>query len=148
MKLNIRLFTTILAISLIIGNCAFADTKIAVVDVPALVASSPQVKALKEEQAKKLQDLEKWLEIVNADIAKQSTEENKKKLNDKYSADLIKRKENIAKEYKKKLENIDASITATINAEAKARGYNVVLTKSTVLYGGVDITESLKKVVK
>ena len=148
MKLNTKLFTTLFVASLMSVNLAFADTKIAIVDVPALVASSQQVKALKDEQTKKLQDLEKWLEIVNADIAKQSTEENKKKLSDKYNADLIKRKENIAKEYKKKLENIDASITATINSEAKARGYSMVLIKSTVLYGGDDITESLKKVIK
>jgi len=103
---------------------------------------------LKDEQTKKAQELQKWLEVVRADIAKQSTKEGKDKLTKKYDAELAKKKEANTQEYTKKLAEIDASITSTIVNQAKAKGYNLVLTKSTVLYGGDDITAEIKKVVK
>lgn len=142
-----------LVLGLVLGSSNFAmsnmqSQKIAVVDVPAIVAKSAQVKALKDEQAKKAQDLAKWLETVNADVKKQSTEANKQKLLKKYNEDLAKKKEANTKEYTKKLAAIDASISSTIAAQAKAKGYDIVLAKSTVLYGGEDITSEIAKIVK
>ena len=142
-----------LVLGLVLGSSNFAMSnmtpqKIAVVDVPAIVAKSAQVKTLKDEQAKKAQDLAKWLETVNADVKKQSTEANKQKLLKKYNEELAKKKEANTKEYTKKLAAIDASISSTIAAQAKAKGYDIVLAKSTVLYGGDDITAEIAKIVK
>ena len=58
------------------------------------------------------------------------------------------KKEAIAKSYQTKLQAIDKSITATIEAQAKAQGYDIVLAKTSVLYGGQDITAAIAKVVK
>ena len=44
------LVTTLLLATMGISNAAMADTKIAVVDVPAVVNKSAQVQALKKEQ--------------------------------------------------------------------------------------------------
>ncbi len=154
MKINSKFMAgACLAVGVIIGanNFAMSDIttqKIAVVDVPAIVAKSAQVKALKDEQLKKTQELQKWLETVNADVKKQSTEANKQKLLKKYNEDLAKKKEANAKTYAQKLASIDASITATIASQAKAKGYDIVLAKSTVLYGGDDITAEIAKIVK
>lgn len=142
-----------LVIGIVIGanNFAMSDVKssqIAVVDVPAIVAKSAQVKALKDEQTKKAQELKKWLDTVNADVQKQSTEANKQKLLKKYNEELAKKKEVNVKEYTKKLSAIDASISATIAAQAKAKGYDIVIAKSSVLYGGDDITAEIAKIVK
>lgn len=57
-----------------------ADTRIAVVDVPAVVNKSAQVQALKKEQQTKMQELEKWLTTARADVEKQKTQEGKEKL--------------------------------------------------------------------
>ena len=54
----------------------------------------------------------------------------------------------IKKNYATKLQAIDKSISATIAAEAKAKNYNLVLSKGVVLYGGEDITASISKIVK
>jgi len=154
MKTKIKsLVAAILVFGTLLGvnSIAKADTagvKVAVVDVPAVVATSKQVKALKDEQIKKAQELQKWLETVRADIAKQTTKEAKDKLTKKYDAELMKKKEANTQEYTKKLAEIDANITSTIVNQAKARGYGLVLTKSTVLYGGDDITAEIEKVVK
>ncbi len=142
----------ILTAAIILGlssvNAAFADTKIAIVDVQAVVAQSQQVKALKKEQQAKIQDLEKWLKTVNEDVAKQQTEEGKKKLTAKYNAEFAKKKETIVKDYTARLQTIEKSISDTIAQQAKAKGYDMVISKGVVLYGGEDITADITKVVK
>ncbi len=122
--------------------------KIGVVDVNEVVSSSAQVKALKAQQDAKKKELVKWLETVKADIQKQTSQENKVKLAQKYDKELIKKQEASKNEYIKKLEAIDKSISKTINDTAKAKGYTIVFTKNSVLYGGYDLTAEIKKVVK
>lgn len=135
--------------SLILGTSAvMAEQKIAVIDVPAVVAKSAQVQALKKEQQAKIQDLEKWLKTAQADVEKQKTKEGKEKLLNKYNADFAKKKESIAKDYQTKLQAVDKSITETISATAKAKGYDMVISKSVVVFGGDDITADVQKVVK
>ena len=143
---------TILSALLILGLAsltpAFAESRIAVVDVPAVVAQSQQVKALKNEQQTKIQDLEKWLKTVQADVEKQKTQEGKEKLLKKYNAEFAKKKEAIAKDYAARLQTVEKSISDTIAQQARAKGYTMVISKGIVLYGGDDITADVAKVVK
>ena len=152
MKFDLKFATvTALVLGIGIGSAAIAEGvpgKVAVVDVPKIVSESKQVQALKDEQAKKSQELNKWLDVVRADVAKQQTEAGKEKLLKKYEGELAKKREANAKDYAKKLSEIDKNISATIEAQAKANGYDLVLSKSTVLYGGEDITAEIAKVVK
>ena len=135
--------------ALILGSgIAMAEQKIAVVDVSAVVAKSAQVQALKKEQQTKMQDLEKWLKNAQADVEKQKTKEGKEKLLKKYNADFAKKKEAIAKDYATKLKAVDKSITETISTTARAKGYNMVISKGVVVFGGDDITAEVQKVVK
>lgn len=144
----------LLAATLLLGalgfsNFAMADTKIAVVDIQALVNKSSQVQALKKENEAKAKDLQKWLNTAQSDIQKQQTKEGKEKLAKKYEEELKKKQEAIKKEYTQKLQTIDKNITAIIINEAKAKGYDIVITKhGDVLYGGLDITNDLMKEVK
>ena len=66
----------------------------------------------------------------------------------KYEKELSAKREANAKVYKTKLEAIDKTISATINNYAKTNGYDLVIVKGAVLYGGDDITEAVSKVVK
>lgn len=133
-----------------LNNIAMSDVnqKIAVVDVNQVVNKSAQVQALKKEQAKKTEELQKWIKTVKADVDKQTTNEAKVKLAQKYDGELAKKREAIAKTYQEKLKEIDKSISTTITTQAKASGYDVVLAKSVVLYGGDDITAAISKAVK
>lgn len=143
------LITTLLLTTLGITNSAMADTNIAVVDIQAVVNKSAQVQALKKEQQTKMQELDKWLKTAQADVEKQKTQEGKEKLLKKYNSDFEKKKADIAKNYQTKLQTIDKSISETIANEAKLKGYDMVITKQgAVLYGGLDITNDLMKVVK
>jgi outer membrane protein len=143
---------TILAIAIVLGlasiNTAFAESKIAVVDVQAVVSKSAQVQALKKEQQTKIQDLEKWLKTAQTDVEKQKTQEGKETLLKKYNTEFAKKKEAIAKDYQARLQAVDKSITETISATARAKGYNMVISKGVVVFGGDDITADVAKVVK
>ena len=145
-----RILSTFVLAAMTFGmvSAVQAEQRIAVVDVQAVVAKSAQVQALKKEQQAKMQDLEKWLKTVRADVEKQQTKEGKEKLIKKYDADFAKKKAEIAKNYQTKLQAIDKSITETIAAQAKAKGYTMVITKGVVVYGGEDITTDIQKVVK
>lgn len=122
--------------------------KIAVVDVNTVVSKSAQVKDLKAEQEQKMADLRKWLKTVREDVNKQQTAEGKEKLIKKYDAEFAKKQDAIKENYAKKLKEIDKSISSTIAEQAKARGYNIVFAKGTVLFGGDDITSVVVKAVK
>ena len=135
--------------ALILGSgIAIAEQRIAVVDVQAVVAKSAQVQALKKEQQAKITDLEKWLKTAQADVEKQKTQEGKEKLLKKYNAEFAKKKEAIAKDYAARLQAVDKSITETISTQARLKGYNMVISKGVVVYGGDDITADVQKVVK
>lgn len=155
MNKNVKFLTIGLAAFVIgfsVNNFAMSEVpanyKVAVVDIAQVVASSAQVKNLKKEQQAKADELVKFVEKARKDVAAVSDEKKKKELEEKYSKELVSKKEKMEKEYVNKLSAIDASISKTVNEQAKAGNYNLVLSKGAVLYGGEDITQQVIKVVK
>ena len=153
MKNNLKMLTVSLiafGIGLTAGNYAVSDVpsnfKVAVVDVQQVVASSPQVKALKDEQKRKGQELAKFIETAKAALDKEKDAAKRKALEQKYNKEFNAKRDAIAKTYETKLLSIDKSISTIINA--KNSGYNLVLAKGAVLSGGVDITDQIVKAVK
>lgn len=137
-------------IGLSINNIAVSDvtSKIAVVDVTSVVNSSSQVQALKKEQQAKAKDLMTFVEKARKDVAGTTDAKKKQALEDKYNKELNAKKTAMDKNYTAKLEAIDKAISAQIANQAKTGGYDIVLAKGVVLYGGSDITEAVKKAVK
>ena len=133
-----------------VNNFAMSDvtSKIAVVDVPEVVNSSTQVKALKKEQEAKAKEIVAFVEKARKDVAGTTDVKKKQALEDKYNKELKVKKEAMDKNYVTKLSAIDKSISAQVASQAKAGGYDIVLAKGVVLYGGFDITEAVKKSVK
>ena len=128
----------------LISNVSFA-TEVAFVDVQKVVYSSSAVKALKKEQEAKAKELLVFVEKARKDVA--ATKDEKKKLNleVKYNKEYLSKREKIEKDYSEKLLNIEKGITKTIEEQAKKLGYDMVIAKGTVLYGGNDITEYIIK---
>ena len=149
-------FLAVTAAAFVIGfslnNFAMSDVpsnyKVAVVDVSQVVASSAQVKALKTEQQNKVQEIVKYIENARKSVAATADEKQKKSLEEKYNKELVTKREALEKEYAKKLAAIDASISKSIETQAKAGNYDLVLAKGIVLYGGKDITSEVIKAVK
>ncbi|HIS90008.1 TPA: OmpH family outer membrane protein [Candidatus Avigastranaerophilus faecigallinarum] len=155
MKNSLKFLTVSLvafAIGLAAGNYAISDVpsnfKVAVVDVQKVVASSSQVKALKDEQKKKGQELAKFIETAKANLDKEKDAKKKKALEEKYNKEFQAKRDAIAKNYETKLLAIDKNISSVIDKNAQANGYNLVLAKGVVLSGGTDITDAISKEVK
>ncbi len=150
MKRNLGLFAFTLAIlgALTLNTVQAAEVSVAVVDVPQIVNASAQVQALKKEQQAKADEIVKFIEKARKDVASISDANKKKAAEEKYTKELQAKKEKMDKDYAEKLKAIDASISQQIENHAKAQGYDVVLSKGIVLFGGKDITEDIKKVVK
>ena len=121
---------------------------IAVVDIQKVVNNSAIVTELKNEQKAKTLEMQKWLEGVQADIEKEKNKEKKEELNNKYQQELEQRKQVMRQEYALRLQEVDDVISAKIAQKAEADGYDVVLSKGIVLFGGKDITDVVIETVK
>ena len=142
--------TTLLLFALAIGmfNVANAnEQKIATIDIQRVITQSAKVQALNKEQEKKILELEKWIEVVKKDVEKQQTQENKEKLFNKYRATYEQKKNAIISDGQTKMQNIMNEISDSIAAQAKAKGYTMVITKAVVVYGEEDITDDVIKAV-
>jgi len=122
--------------------------KIAVADVQKVVMQSKQVHALKAEQDKRIYDLNQWLAMVKNNVEQQSTQQDKQRLVDEYNKEFAQRQNQIRSEYTASLQEVEKSISATISEEAQKMGYDMVLSKYIVLFGGDDITEEIAKLVQ
>ncbi len=146
----VALGLTAFIIGMSVNNFAISNvpSKIAVVDVQKVVASSSQVKALKADREAKIKDLANFVTTARANVAKESNADKKKELETKYNKELNSKRDAIQKDYAKKLAAIDKNISSVINQKAKAANYDIVLAKGVVLYGGTDITSEITKSVK
>ena len=153
MKNNVKFLAVAVSafvIGISVNNFAMSDvqSKIAVVDVPQVVNASSQVQALKKEQQAKAKDLVAFVEKARKDVAATKDVKKKQALEEKYNKELNNKKAAMDKNYASKLSAIDNTISAKITEQAKAGGYDIVLAKGVVLYGGTDITAEITKSVK
>ena len=137
-------------IGMTVSNYAISNvpSKIAVVDVQKVVASSAQVKTLKADREAKIKDLANFVKTARANVAKETNATKKKALEDKYNKELNQKRNAIQKDYTSTLAAIDKSISNVIAQKAKAANYDIVIAKGVVLYGGTDITSEITKSVK
>ena len=147
---NIITYTIMILLGFGIHSAAISNipSKVAVIDVNGVLSQSSQVMALKKEQKRKAEELQKWITTARADVDKQKTQDGKEKLIQKYDAEYNKKQQAMQKEYTAQLQKIDSDITAVIAKEAQSKGYDVVLSKSVVLYGGTDLTGAIVKSIK
>ena len=143
---------SILAVSsMMLSSVAFAapePQKIAVVDIQKVVSASAQVKALKASQEAKNKELAAFIKKAQEDVNKQTDVNKKKSLAESYEKQLKTKREANIKDYATKLKAADADITAQIGKKATELGYTMVIPKSTVIWGGDDITETVLKGIR
>ena len=142
------IYSLMLLLGFSMHSVASVPSRIAVIDVNGVLSQSTQVMALQKDQKLKSEEFQKWLNTAKADVEKQKTKDGKEKLINKYEAEYSKRQETMQRDYTAKLQKIDTEISAVIAQEAKSKGYDVVLSKNVVLYGGVDLTGDVAKKVK
>lgn len=151
MKKNLSLLAITFAVAgcLSFGSAALAEEfSVAIVDVPQVVNASAKVQALKKDQQAKAEEVVKFIEKARKDVASINDSDKKKAAEEKYNKELQAKREKIEQDYAVKLKELDTSISQQITTEAQKAGYNLVLSKGVVLYGGKDITADIIKIVK
>lgn len=123
-------------------------SSIAVVDVQAIVNSSAQVKALRETQAAKINELNLWLQNAQNEVNAEQDKERQQALLQKYNAEFALKKRDIILQYQQELKTVSDNISQTVAKEAEKKGYSMVISKNIVICGGVDITEHVAKIIK
>jgi Skp family chaperone for outer membrane proteins len=143
--------TVAFTIGLGINNFAMSEingiSKIAVVDVQQVVVASSEVNELKKENQEKTGELISYIEKARKDVAATTDADKKKALEEKYTKELNSKREVFGQEYNQKMLSIQKNILNAVREQAVANNYDMVIAKDVVLYGGEDITDSLKKVV-
>lgn len=135
-----------------INNIAISDTnpdyKVAVVDIQKVVANSSQIKALKADQEKKVQQMQATIDKARDEISKEKDPAKISALEEKYRKQINEQKLALDTEYNNKLIAIDNNIRSAVVEKARSMNYNMVLPKNTVLFGGEDITEQVATIIK
>ena len=122
--------------------------KIAVVDVNKVVGQSKRVQDLKTEQETKVRELNMWLAGVKVDVDSRKSDKEKQTLVAEYNKQFAQRQNEIRDNYTQKLKDIENEITELISKTAQEKGYDMVLSKYVVLFGGDDITEEIMATVQ
>jgi len=139
------------ALGLGVNNFAMSElngvAKIAVVDVQQVVVASAEVNELKKENQEKTTELVSYIEKARKEVASTNDADKKKALEEKYSKELNNKREAFGQEYNQKMMSIQNNILNAVREQAVANNYDIVIAKDVVLYGGDDITDSLKKTV-
>ena len=125
-------------------NYVQAEDDIAVVDLQKIVANSSQVKQLKEEHSKKLEELNKIIVNARGEISNETDSAKILQIEDKYAKEFNLKKEALERDYNNRLNNIEKSIKDEIAKKAQKDNYDYVFAKSVLLYGGKDITDEIK----
>ena len=130
------------------SSLAFAEDKIAVVDLQQIVSNSSQVKQLKQEHSRKIADLDKIIINARGEISNEKDPAKVLLLEDKYMKEFNTKKEALERDYNNRLSTIEKNIKGEISKKAQKDGYDYVFAKSVVLYGGKDITSEISANVK
>lgn len=141
MKKSLLLF----GLGIVLGlNGVYAADNIAVVDLQKIVSNSAQVKQLKQEHARKMEELDKIIVNARGEISNETDSAKILQLEDKYMKEFNTKKSALEKDYSSRLNAIEKNIKGEIAKKAQQENYDYVFAKSVLLYGGKDITEQIK----
>lgn len=135
-----------------INSIAISNTtpeyKIAVVDIHKIVSNSSEIKTLKLEQEKQMQNMQSTIDKARTEISKEKDPAKIAALEEKYRNEINKQKLALDTSYNEKLTAIDSKIKTAVVEKARSMNYNMVLPKNTVLFGGDDITDQVATIIK
>ena len=124
------------------------DYRVAIVDIQRVVANSNEIKTLKLEQEKQIQNMQLTINKARAEISKEKDPAKIAALEEKYRNEINNQKLALDESYNKKLTAIDSKIKTAVVEKARSMNYNIVLPKNTVLFGGDDITDQVATIIK
>lgn len=123
------------------------DYRVAIVDIQRVVANSNEIKTLKLEQEKQVQNMQTTINKAREEISKEKDPVKIAALEEKYRNEINNQKLALDESYNSKLKAIDSKIKTAVVEKARSMNYNIVLPKNTVLFGGDDITDQVASII-
>lgn len=153
-----RFLSFITLISLVFINSAIAESSkpntlsVAVVDTVRILAEYPKAqKVLQEisaaEEALSLKVKNKRKELNDA-RSQDKTDTELQMLAEQFKLEIEPEAKRLEEESAKKSKEVEDEVKKTIDAIAKSSSYDVVLSKQAVLYGGIDISNTVLNKLK
>lgn len=127
---------------------SFPKYKIAVVDVPEVLAHSKEVQEMKRAQDKEMEELNTLVSKAQNDLLNETDKNKILQKEASYRQEIETKKAEMDKKYASQLEKINNDVKALITLEASKEHYNLVLPAGMVISGGDDITASIVKKMK
>lgn len=124
------------------------EYKIATVDIQKIVANSTEIKSLKAEQEKQMQNMQSTIDKARTEISKEQDPVKIAQLEEKYRNEINNQKLALDTSYNTKVKAIDSKIKTAVVEKARSMNYNIVLPKNTVLFGGDDITDEVSQIIQ
>lgn len=130
--------------------CCFCckNNGVGVIDLQRVVASSKDVATLRTNREAQINELKKMADEANAKIDEIKKDDEKKVATEKYLGEIQAKKNEFDNAYNTALQASDAKIQNIINSVAEKKDLDIVLNKTSVVSGGVDITEAVIDLVK
>lgn len=130
--------------------CCFCckNNGVGVIDLQRVVASSKDVATLRTNREAQINELKKMADEANAKIDEIKKDDEKKVATEKYLGEIQAKKNEFDNAYNTALQASDAKIQNIINSVAEKKDLDIVLNKTSVVSGGIDITEAVIDLVK
>ena len=151
MKKNILILFGFIA-SFMLGACAVVQAGaarliIATIDAVAIARNSNEVMALRAYEIKEREALNSYIQKAKTEISKEKDKEKQTAIQKKYVQTYKSKEKTLQTQIAKKSNAIDKKIYETIQSYASTKGYNLVFSKSALIYGGEDISGEIIKII-
>lgn len=142
---NLKKFLTILAITGMIGFSKFDSyaQEVGIVDLDKVGNNYTKAQDLSADLKIKEAELQKFIADAQKQLKDTSSPVDRKNLEDKLSTDYKTKVESYNDFQLKQLKQIDDNVFSAIDQVAKTKKIDLVLNKTSVLQGGVDLTDSV-----
>ncbi len=132
-----------LLIGTAVGMCFKCSPKIAVVNVNQVVQAYPKLSLMQRENSVKIGELSQWVDAMQKKIDAEKDKSKKAALIQQTQAVALQKKNEIQQDYTQKTLELDKEITEIVSKVAKKSGCKIVFSKTSVVSGGIDITEKV-----
>ncbi len=135
---------TLLAL-LAISSPVFAADKYASVDIDKVLKGYKKTEVVNKTFQQRDADVRVFIVEAQKKVVAATTDEERKKLEDKYAKELKVKMDKLQKDKISALQSIENDVRKAIEAEGKKGVYALILTSNNTLYGAVDISDSIIK---
>ncbi|MEI7473913.1 MAG: OmpH family outer membrane protein [bacterium] len=130
------------AVTMFVGMAANADT-IGVVDLDKILANYTKAQSVSADLQVKEAELQKFIADAQKQLKTAATPLEKKNLEDKLTQDFQTKGQSFKDEQAKQWKMIEDTVYSSIQTVAKSKKIDVVINESSVLMGGIDITDDV-----